>query len=136
MVIDSSALLAIFLGETEGEAFEEAIAHAPMRLLPATCLLEARMVLVTRRGERALVDLDLWLIRAGVEIVPVDQDLVDLAIAAWLAFGKGRHPAGLNFVDCLSCALARRSGEALLFKGEDFGRTDIPRVLPSPRTDP
>lgn len=89
------------------------------------------MVLVTRRDERSLVDLDLWLIRAGVTIAPVDQDLADAAIA-WLAYGKGRHAAGLDFADCLSYALARRSGEPLLFKGDDFSRTDSDALRPPP----
>lgn len=83
------------------------------------------MVLAARRDERSINDLDLWLLKAGVEIAPIDADLVDLATQGWLAYGKGRHPAGLNFSDCLSYALAKRSGEPLLFKGEDFSKTDI-----------
>ena len=125
MVIDTSALIAIFLGEPEADRFDEAIAKAKTRLLPATCLLEARMVLVARRDERSVNDLDLWLLKAGVDVIPVDSDLVDLATQAWLAYGKGRHPAGLNFADCLSYALAKRSGLPLLFKGDDFSRTDV-----------
>ena len=108
MVIDTSALTAIFLGEPEADRFDEAIARAKTRLLPATCLLEARIVLVARR-----------------DVIPVDSDLVDLATQAWLTYGKGRHPAALNFADCLSYALAKRSGLPLLFKGDDFSRTDV-----------
>lgn len=125
MVIDTSALIAIFLGEPEADRFDEAIAKANTPLLPATCLLEARMVLVARRDERSVNDLDLWLLKAGVDVIPVDSDLVDLATQAWLAYGKGRHPAALNFADCLSYALAKRSGLPLLFKGDDFSRTDV-----------
>ena len=125
MVIDTSALVAIFLGEIEADRFDAAIASAKTCLLPATCLLEARMVLVTRRDERTINDLDLWLSKAGVDIIPIDADLVDLATQAWLDYGKGRHPAALNFADCLSYALAKRSGERLLFKGNDFSRTDV-----------
>jgi ribonuclease VapC len=125
MVIDTSALIAIFLGEPEADRFDEAIAKAETRLLPATCLLEARMVLVARRDERSVNDLDLWLLKAGVDVIPIDSDLVDLATQAWLAYGKGRHPAALNFADCLSYALAKRSGLPLLFKGDDFSRTDV-----------
>ncbi len=128
MVIDTSAIVAIFLGEPEGERFEATISGATIRLLPATCLFEARMVLVTRRDERSVNDLDLWLYKAGVETIPVDAELVDIATQAWLAFGKGRHPASLNFADCLSYALARRSELPLLFKGNDFSRTDIRAV--------
>jgi len=130
MVIDTSAVIAIFLGELEADRFDAAIAAAKIRLLPATCLLEARMVLVARRDERSVNDLDLWLLKAGVDIIPVDADLVDFATQAWLVFGKGRHPAGLNFADCLSYALAKRSGEPLLFKGDDFAKTDLRGVFP------
>lgn len=129
MVIDTSALVAIFLGEPEADRFDEAIALSNVRLLPATCLLEARMVLMARRDERSANDLDLWLLKAHVDIVAVDADLVDLATAAWLAYGKGRHPAGLNFADCLSYALAKKTGEPLLFKGSDFSQTDIGAAL-------
>jgi ribonuclease VapC len=130
MVIDTSAVIAIFLGELEADRFDAAIAAATIRLLPATCLLEARMVLVARRDERSVNDLDLWLLKAGVDIIPVDADMVDFATQAWLVFGKGRHPAGLNFADCLSYALAKRSGEPLLFKGDDFAKTDLRGVFP------
>ncbi len=125
MVIDTSALVAIFLGEPEADRFDEAIAKAATRLLPATCLLEARIVLVARRDERSVNDLDLWLLKAGVDVIPVDSDLVDLATQAWFAYGKGRHPTALNFADCLSYALAKRSELPLLFKGDDFSRTDV-----------
>ena len=128
MVIDTSAVIAIFLGELEADRFDEAIATAKIRLLPATCLLEARMDLVARRDERSVNDL--WLLKAGVDIIPVDADLVDFATQAWLVFGKGRPPAGLNFADCLSYALAKRSGEPLLFKGDDFAKTDLRGVFP------
>ena len=130
MVIDTSAVIAIFLGELEADRFDAAIAAATIRLLPATCLLEARIVLVARRDERSVNDLDLWLLKAGVDIIPVDADLVDFATQAWLVFGKGRPPAGLNFADCLSYALAKRSGEPLLFKGDDFAKTDLRGVFP------
>jgi ribonuclease VapC len=129
MVIDTSALIAIFLGEPEADRFDEAIAQAKMKLLPATCLLEARMVLVTRRDERSINDLDLWLQKAGVDVVPIDSDLADIATQAWLVYGKGRHRAALNFADCMSYALAKRSGEPLLFKGDDFVATGIQSAI-------
>ncbi|MGX5806224.1 type II toxin-antitoxin system VapC family toxin, partial [Bradyrhizobium sp. Arg314] len=94
-------------------------------LVPATCVLEARMVLVSRKGEHALAEVDLWLSKIEADIIPVDADLVDLATQAWLAYGKARHPAGLNFADCFSYALAKRADEALLFIGNDFSQTDI-----------
>lgn len=83
------------------------------------------MVLVSRRGEHALAKVDLWLRKIAADIIPVDAELVDLATQAWLTYGKGRHPAALNFADCLSYALAKRADEALLFIGKDFSQTDI-----------
>lgn len=76
-------------------------------------------------GEHALAEIDLWLSKIAADIIPVDAELVDLATQAWLAYGKGRHPAALNFADCLSYALAKRADEPLLFIGNDFSRTDI-----------
>jgi ribonuclease VapC len=128
MVIDTSALVAILQSEKEAERFERAVVEASIRLIPATCVLEARMVMVTRRGEPTLAELDLWLTKTMTEIVPVDSPLVDIATQAWLTFGKGRHAAALNFADCLSYALAKRSGLPLLFKGDDFSKTDIQPV--------
>ncbi|BBE74851.1 type II toxin-antitoxin system VapC family toxin [Oharaeibacter diazotrophicus] len=128
MVIDTSAIVAILRDEPEAAAMERAIVAAAVRLVPATCALEARMVMVARRGEHVLAELDLWLARIGTDVVAVDADLADLATAAWLTYGKGRHPAALNFADCISYALARRSGLPLLFKGEDFSRTDVATV--------
>lgn len=83
------------------------------------------MVLVSRRGEHVIAEIDLWLAKIDVDIIPVNAELADLATEAWLAYGKGRHPAGLNFADCISYALAKRADEPLLFKSEDFVRTDI-----------
>jgi ribonuclease VapC len=125
MVIDTSAIVAILRGEPQAERLERVLVADPIRLVPATCVLEARMVLVSRRGEHALAEIDLWLSKIEAEIIPVDGDLVDLATQAWLAYGKGRHPAALNFADCFSYALAKRANDALLFIGEDFQQTDI-----------
>ena len=130
MVIDTSAIVAILSNEAEADSFRKSLVGDPLRLVPATCVFEARMVLVSRRGEHVLPEIDLWLTKILADVVPVDADLVDLATQAWLAYGKGRHPAALNFADCLSYALARRSGEPLLYKGDDFARTDIRAVEP------
>lgn len=83
------------------------------------------MVLVSRRGEHALAEIDLWLRKIEADIIPVDSELVDLATLGWLTYGKGHHPAALNFADCLSYALAKRADEPLLFVGKDFSQTDI-----------
>ncbi|QRG06734.1 type II toxin-antitoxin system VapC family toxin [Xanthobacter dioxanivorans] len=125
MVIDTSAIVAILRNEPEADALERSIVGAPVRLVPATCVFEARMVLVSRRGEHALAEIDLWLTKIGADIIPVDAELADLATQAWLAYGKGRHPAALNFADCFSYALSKRSNERLLFIGNDFSKTDI-----------
>ncbi len=125
MVIDTSAIVAILRNEPVALRLERALVADPIRLVPATCVLEARMVLISRRGEHALAEIDLWLTKIEAEIIPVDADLVDLATQAWLTYGKGRHPASLNFADCFSYALAKRADEALLFIGNDFSQTDI-----------
>ena len=125
MVVDTSAIVAILLSEPDAAALEQSLVADEIRLVPATCVLEARMVLASRRGEHALAEIDLWLATIDARIIPVDAELVDIATQAWLAYGKGRHLAALNFADCLSYALAKRTGEPLLFKGDDFSRTDI-----------
>jgi ribonuclease VapC len=88
-------------------------------------VLESALVAETRRGEAAGRELDLLLHRAEVQVVSVDAEHVELARSAWRRYGKGRHPAGLNFGDCFAYALAAASGEPLLFAGNDFGCTDI-----------
>jgi len=125
MVIDTSAVVAILRSEPETAKLEKALVADPIRLIPATCVLEARMVLISRRGEHALAEIDLWLGKIEANVIPVDADLVDLAAQAWLTYGKGRHPAALDFADCLSYALAKRADEPLLFIGKDFSQTDI-----------
>ena len=125
MVIDTSAIVAMLRNEPEALRLEKALVADPIRLVPATCVLEARMVLVSRRGEHSLAEIDLWLGTIEANTIPVDADLVDLATQAWLTYGKGRHSAALNFADCLSYALAKRANEPLLFVGNDFSQTDI-----------
>ena len=126
MVIDTSALAAIFFHEPERDAFRSAILAASSRLISAATALEAGMVIEGRKGGGAGREFDLFIVRAQIQIVPVDAELADLARSAWRKYGKGRHPAGLNFGDCFSYALAKATGEPLLFKGDDFSRTDIP----------
>ena len=125
MVIDTSAIVAIALNEPEAETFEQRVADAPVRLMSAASVLEAGMVIETRLGESGGIELDLWLLKARVEVVAVDAEQADQARRAWRRFGKGRHPAGLNFGDCFSYALSALTQEPLLFKGDDFSRTDI-----------
>ena len=129
MVIDTSALIAILLNETETEAFAKAIAADPKRLISAFNLLEAAIVIETKKGEAGGIELDLLLHRARMEIVAISAEQVELARTAWRLYGKGNHSAGLNIGDCCAYALAKYSGEPLLFKGGDFALTDIPSAL-------
>jgi ribonuclease VapC len=125
MVLDSSAVVAILFDEPQRSAFTRAIEREPRRLISAANMLESALIVEASRGETAGRELDLLLHRASVEVVPVDADQVETARAAWRRYGKGRHPAGLNFGDCFAYALATASGMPLLFKGEDFSRTDV-----------
>jgi ribonuclease VapC len=125
MVIDTSALAAIFFHEPERDAFRNAIVAASNRLISAATVLEAGMVIEGRRGGGAGREFDLFLVRAQIKIVPIDAELADLARSAWRKYGKGRHPAALNFGDCFSYALAKATGEPLLAKGTDFASTDV-----------
>jgi ribonuclease VapC len=125
MVIDTSAIVAIALDEPDASEIELRIADDPVRLVSAATVLEAAMVLETRLGEAGGRELDLWLIKIGAEIVPVDADQADRARRAWRRYGGGRHVAALNYGDCFAYALAVTRGEPLLFKGEDFAKTDV-----------
>jgi ribonuclease VapC len=128
MVIDSSAIIAVLLNEANAAQIAEAIDSGSQRLLSAASLLEASIVIESRKGEAAGRELDLLIYRAAIEVVAVDQDQAEIARIAWRRYGKGRHPAGLNYGDCFSYALARSRGLPLLFQGEDFSRTDIDAV--------
>ena len=125
MVIDTSALAAIFFAEPDRQKFLAAITAAGSRLISATSVLETGIVIESRQGEAAGREFDLFVVRANLQIVPVDAEQADLARSAWRKYGKGRHSAGLNFGDCFSYALAKATGESLLAKGTEFGRTDI-----------
>ena len=125
MVIDSSAIIAVLLDEANAGPIAQAIEASSQRLLSAANLLEASIAIESRKGEAGGRELDLLLYRAAIEIVAVDQDQAEIARIAWRRFGKGRHPAGLNFGDCFSYALAKSLDESLLFKGDDFSRTDV-----------
>jgi len=125
MVIDTSALLAIFLSEPERQNFLELIRQDGSRLLSAPNTLETAIVLEARRGVVAGREFDLFIHQLSIEIVPVDAAQVEVARAGWRKYGKGRHPAGLNFADCFAYALSKTSGEPLLAKGDDFPKTDV-----------
>lgn len=128
MVIDSSALIAVLCDEIEAPAIERAISADGTRLLSAANLLETSIVIEHRYGEAGGRELDLLIHKAGIDVIPVDADQIEIARACWRRFGKGRHRARLNFGDCFAYALARTSGERLLFKGDDFIHTDLASV--------
>jgi ribonuclease VapC len=129
MVIDTSAIIAVLLNETAAARVAAAIESGSPRLLSAANLLETSIVIESRKGEAGGRELDLLLYRAAVEIVAVDQDQTEIARVAWRRFGKGRHPAALNYGDCFAYALAKTRRLPLLYQGNDFSRTDIEGVL-------
>jgi ribonuclease VapC len=133
MVIDTSALLAILLDEPERRAFNEAIEAADSRAMSVATLVEISLVIESRFGAEGLRDLDTFVDHAGIELVPVDLEQANAARRAFGRFGKGRHPAGLNYGDCFAYALAAVRGEPLLYKGEDFAQTDLAPLGPRPR---
>lgn len=125
MIVDSSALIAILLNEPEGRLFDVAIVDSGDCRISAAGLLEASMVLLARKGQDGLRDLDLLIARFGIRIVAFTESQARLARTAFVLYGKGRHPAELNFGDCMSYALAKETGEELLSKETDFAQTDI-----------
>jgi ribonuclease VapC len=129
MIIDSSAIIAILNDEPERRVFNEAIERSDACLISTASFVEASIVIDNNRDYDGLRDFDLFIMSAGIELVPVDADQAHIARQAYRQFGKGRHPAGLNFGDCFSYALAKATGLPLLFKGSDFAQTDIQTAL-------
>ena len=125
MIVDTSAVLAILFGEPDAERYERAIAGASRCRMSVASFLEATIVLESRSGPASGHELDFFLARGPIELVPVTPDQAQAARRAWRRFGKGNHPAGLNFGDCFAYALAESTREPLLFKGRDFALTDI-----------
>ena len=128
MVIDTSAVLAILFQEPEAQRMAAAIAGSTKRRMSAVNWLEALMVVESRHGEESADAAILILQELQVSTVPFDRQQMLEARAAWQRFGKGRHPASLNMGDCCAYAVSMVSGEALLFKGGDFGMTDVERA--------
>jgi ribonuclease VapC len=125
MVLDTSALLAILQDEPERRAMNEAIEAADTRTISAATFVEASMIAESRYGADGVRGLDLFIAKAQMTLAPVDVEQAHLAREAFRKYGKGRHRAGLDFGDCFSYALARSLNEPLLFKGDDFGHTDV-----------
>ena len=125
MVSDTSAIIAILTGEPEADVLTRVIAESPDVLMSSFSVLETGIVLEARKGEAGGRELDLFLQRARVRVLPLDSEQARIAREAWRRFGKGRHQAGLNIGDCCAYALAKSTGAPLLFKGHDFSKTDI-----------
>jgi ribonuclease VapC len=129
MVIDTSAVLAILFDEPESPSIRQAIEDDPIRLMSSGSFLETSIVIESRFGEHGGRELDLLLHTGKIEIVSVDRNQAEVARDGYRRYGKGRHAAGLNFGDCFGYALSRCTGEKLLYKGDDFSRTDIESAI-------
>jgi ribonuclease VapC len=125
MVLDTSAVLAILQNEPERRKFNEAIDAAATRSLSTASFVECSMIVESRYGADGVRDLDLFIAKAQISLAPVDEEQANLARRAFRKFGKGRHPAGLNFGECFSYASSKALQEPLLFKGNDFSQTDV-----------
>jgi ribonuclease VapC len=126
MIVDTSALIAILRKEQGYQSFIETLLKTDRVRISAATLLESRMVANRDNGLSELAEL---LVTLDAEIIAVDQTQADIAFQGFLRYGKGQHPAGLNFGDCFSYALAKAYDEPLLFKGDDFPRTDIAAAI-------
>jgi len=127
-VIDTSALLAVLQEEASAPALRVALSEDSDRLISTVSVLEATCVLGARRGPVAVLELSLFLSQFGFQQVAFDAAQLSIAQQAWFAYGRGRHPAKLNFGDCASYALAQSRSEPLLFVGNDFSQTDVGAV--------
>lgn len=125
MVVDTSALIAILLNEPDAEILTATLAASSPRIISAVSVLEASIVIESKRGEAGLALLDELLTAAQFEVAAFDDTQLRISREAYRRFGKGRHSAGLNFGDCCAYALARARNDSLLFKGNDFAQTDI-----------
>ena len=128
MVVDTSALLALLLGEQEAPRCAQILAANPGFSISSFSVLETSIVLAARKGPAATRELDLLLHRTQARVVPLTAELAESARDAWERFGKGQHPAGLNIGDCCSYALSASLSEPLLFKGHDFNQTDLKTI--------
>ena len=129
MIVDTSALLAVLFAEGDAERYADAIAGADVRLISAANYLEAGIVVDNQIGAAAGRQLDALISRSGLGVQVVTREHADIARQAYLDFGKGNHPAGLNFGDCFAYALSKTTGLPLLFKGDDFSGTDVAAAL-------
>jgi ribonuclease VapC len=134
LVVDTSAAVAVILGEPGSEELAAHLEDALTRLMPAAIRAELGIVIESRLWPAGQDVVDRFLRDARIDIVPVDADLAARAMSGWRRYGKGRHPAGLNFGDCFTYALAEQTGHPVLCTGEDFAATDVGIVRP--RSEP
>lgn len=127
IAVDTSAVVAIVLGESDAERYLVAI-EEQVAIMSAATMTEAGIVIASKHGPDGSRDLQL-LVDSAIEIVALDREHASVAIEAWTRFGKGRHSAALNLGDCYSYATAAVAGVPLLFKGTDFTQTDIRSAL-------
>ena len=129
MIVDSSALLAILFNESDAETYARAITNADTCRISAANFVEVAIVVEAQTRASGSRQFDAFFRRAGIVVEPVTEEQAYIARQAYTDFGKGRHRAGLNFGDCFSYALAKTTGETLLFKGDDFKKTDISSAI-------
>ncbi len=129
MVIDTSALVCILFAEPEAESYARLLADFSEKVISTANWFETMMVVSSRLGEIGVQELEQLLELTSIKIIAVDGKIAQIAFDAWLLYGKGRHPAGLNFGDCFAYALAKSRDEALLFKGDDFSKTDLTSAI-------
>ena len=125
MIVDTSAVLAILFSESDAETYAQALSEAESRRMSAASFVEAAVVVESQTKESGSRQFDAFFRRAGIVIDPVTEEQAYVARQAYTDFGKGRHAAGLNFGDCFAYALSKVTGEPLLFKGQDFRKTDL-----------
>jgi ribonuclease VapC len=130
LVVDTSAAVAIVLGEPGSEELAVHLENALARLMPAAIRAELGIVIEARLWPAGQDVVERLLRDAKIDIVPVDAELAARAVSGWRRYGKGRHPAGLNFGDCFTYALAERTGHPVLCTGDDFAATDVAVVRP------
>jgi ribonuclease VapC len=132
LVIDTSAAVSVILGEPGSDDLASRLEGSFMRLMLAATRVELGIVIEARLWPAGQDVVDRFIRDAKIDIVPVDADLAGRAMSGWRRYGKGRHPAGLNFGDCFTYALAERTGHSVLCTGDDFAATDITVVRPGP----
>jgi ribonuclease VapC len=136
LVVDTSAAVAVILGEQGSDELAAHLEDALARLMPAAIRVELGIVIEARLWPAGQDIVERFLRDAKIDVVPVDADLAARAVSGWRRYGKGRHPAGLNFGDCFTYALAERTGHPVLCIGDDFAATDVRVLRPQPRPNP